>query len=52
MDNRLFVFVLQKTENDERTSGHSFSSLLWDVFEMDGHSGPNLGQSGNVSSRL
>lgn len=42
MDNRLFVFVLQKTESDEWTTSHSFSSLLWDVFEVDSHSDSNL----------
>ena len=46
MDNRLFVFVLQKTESDERTSRHSFSSVLWHVFEMDSHSDSGLGQRG------
>ena len=43
MDNRFFVLVLQETESNERTPGHSFSSVFWDVLEMDSHSGANLG---------
>ena len=42
MDNRLFVLVLQETESDEQTSGHSLSGIFWDVFEIHSNSGPSL----------
>ena len=44
MDNRLFVFVLQETESDEWTSGHSLSGILWNVFEMHSNPSPSLAE--------
>lgn len=44
MDNRLFVLVLQETESDEWTSGHSLSGILWNVFEMHSNPSPSLAE--------
>jgi hypothetical protein len=42
VNNRLLVFMLQKTEYDKWTSGTPLRHLSGDVLEIHGHSCPSL----------